>query len=110
VAIEDIASSTDGWTMAELELVVVKAVELADDDEREDVTGTDLADARSLVSPSTGETQYMTDLAVMECTDKSLLPAGYRSKLDDRPALEDSVREQEPRFRRARRAFSEEAA
>ena len=109
-AIADIASSTDGWTMAELELVVVKAVELADDDEREDVTPTDLADARGLVSPSTTETQYMTDLAIMECTDKSLLPAGYRTKLDNRSALEDSVREQEPRFRRARRAFSEEAA
>jgi SpoVK/Ycf46/Vps4 family AAA+-type ATPase len=109
-AVTDIAGSADGWTMAELELVVVKAVELADDDDREDVSSADLLDARSLVSPSTAETQYMTDLAIVECTDKSLLPAGYRSKLDNRPALEEAVREQEPRFRRARRPFSEEAA
>jgi hypothetical protein len=109
-AIGDIAPSTEGWTMAELELVIVKAVEIADDEDRETVIGRDLLDARGLVSPSTAETQYMTDLAVMECTDKSLLPLGYRAKLDDRTALEDSVREQEPRFRRARRTLTEEAA
>jgi len=109
-AFAEIAERTPGWTPAEHETVVVKAVELADDDDRDTVVADDLLAAAAAISPSTAETQYMTDLAIVECNDKSLLPPGYRTKLDDRAALEESLREEEPRFRRARRSFGEDAA
>jgi SpoVK/Ycf46/Vps4 family AAA+-type ATPase len=102
-ALNEVAASTPGWTPAELEILVVKAVELADDNERESINADDLRASLKLVSPATAETQYMTDLAIAECTDKSLLPAGYRDKLDDRAGLERSIEESAPRFRRGRR-------
>ena len=103
-AIEEVARATPGWTPAEHELLVVKAVELADDDEREAITADDLLEASRMVSPSTAETQFMTDLAIAECNDRSLLPPGYREKLDNRAELERSIQAFEPRFRRGRRA------
>ncbi|MHB8619407.1 MAG: ATP-binding protein [Chloroflexota bacterium] len=105
--IDGIATRTDGWTPAELELVVVKAVRIAGDNDRDVIAAEDLVQAAQTVSPSTTDTRYMTDLAIVECNDRSLLPPEYRSRLDNRAQLEADIDQATPALRRARRGFGD---
>ncbi len=78
------AEGTENYTGAEIETVVRKAYELANEDEKDDTTLTAeiLSEAIDKCRPSTQQIQFMTMLAIEECDDKDLLPEKYRGLLD----------------------------
>jgi transitional endoplasmic reticulum ATPase len=80
------AEQSESYTGAEIETVVRKAYELANEDEKEGnvLTSEILSAALKKCRPSTGQIEYMTMLAVKECDDKDLLPDKYKDLLDDR--------------------------
>jgi transitional endoplasmic reticulum ATPase len=82
------AARTGGYTGAEIEAVVVKAYEVAQDDGREV-----LERALDAIRPSTADIELMTLLALREVSDLDLLPPRYRERLDDRAGLETEVEE-----------------
>lgn len=88
---ERAAKRLDGYTGAELESVVLKAWELAEDVGRQELTEADLQGALDRIRPSTAQVEFMTDLAILECDDKDVLPPEFQDRLDDRQALEDRV-------------------
>ena len=79
------AEGTENYTGAEIETVVRKAYEIANEDETEDTTLTAaiLEEAINRCRPSTQQVQFMTMLAIEECDDKDLLPEKYRGLLDN---------------------------
>lgn len=88
---EEAAHRTEGYTGAELESVVLKAWELAEDAGRTEIIQADIEGALERIRPSTGQVEFMTDLAILECDDKDVLPSEFRDLLDDRKALEERV-------------------
>lgn len=78
------AEGTENYTGAEIETVVRKAYELANEDEKDDnmLTAEILERAIEKCRPSTQQIQFMTMLAIEECDDKDLLPEKYQSLLD----------------------------
>jgi transitional endoplasmic reticulum ATPase len=84
------ADKTESYTGAEIETVVRKAYELANEDETEGnvLTGDTLNQAIEKCRPSTQEVEFMTMLAVRECDDKDLLPERYKAWLDNKDALD----------------------
>ncbi|MDE3076648.1 MAG: hypothetical protein KGJ86_14615, partial [Chloroflexota bacterium] len=109
-AIDTVATEkTEGWVPAELETLVVKAVELADDDERSEILAKDLEAAASCLRAATADTGWMTDLALAECSDVALLPERYRGRRDDQKAMASAV-ERAARTSRGRREAPEIAA
>ncbi len=78
------AEGTENYTGAEIETVVRKAYELANEDEKDGTTLTAeiLSKAIDKCRPSTQQIQFMTMLAIEECDDKDLLPEKYRGLLD----------------------------
>jgi len=85
------AKKTEGYTGAELESVVLKAWELAEDRGHGQLTPTDVDGALERIRPSTAQVQFMTDLAVLECDDKDVLPPEFQDWLDRRRELEERV-------------------
>lgn len=83
------AKEMDSYTGAEIETVVRKAYELADDTNNGIVTEEILKDAIIRCKPSTQQVEFMTILALKECDDKDLLPEKYRELLDDRTSLDN---------------------
>lgn len=79
------AARTENYTGAEIETVVRKAYELANEDEVEGqlLTAQILESAIDRCRPSTQQVQFMTQLAIEECDDKDLLPDKYKNLLDD---------------------------
>lgn len=80
------AKLTEGYTGAEIETIVRKAYEIANEDEN---TGEVLNDkiltlAINKCRPNTQQVEFMTELAVKEIDDKDLLPERYHSYLDER--------------------------
>lgn len=88
---EPAAAKTEGYTGAELESMVLKAWELAEDAGRSELTPADAAGALERIRPSTAQVQFMTDLAVLECDDKDVLPPEFQDLLDKRRELEERV-------------------
>jgi SpoVK/Ycf46/Vps4 family AAA+-type ATPase len=82
---------TDGWTGAEIEAAVVKAVEVVEDEGLSIPEA--LTRATSVLAPSTADIEFMTGLALRECNDLDLLPPRYRAMVQDRTALEQRVEE-----------------
>lgn len=77
--IQDFASfgaQTENYTGAEIETVVRKAYELANEDDVDGniLTAEILNRAIQKCRPSTQQVEYMTDLAINECDDDDLLP------------------------------------
>jgi len=74
------AEKTDSYTGAEIEIVVRKAYELANEDDTEGaiLTAGILEEAIDRCRPSTQQVQFMTMLAIEECDDKDLLPDKYK--------------------------------
>ena len=70
------AQLTDNYTGAEIETVVRKAYELANEDDTEGSTISEviLNEAIKRCRPSTQQVEFMTSLAIEECDDKDLLP------------------------------------
>ncbi|RJO60380.1 MAG: ATP-binding protein [Dehalococcoidia bacterium] len=95
-----VLTATEGWSGAELEALVVKALEIAQDDGWVALDGSYLLKAVERLSPSTSDVEYMTMIAIRECNDLDLLPEGYRDMLRDRNRLDQRVEQLAPRGRR----------
>jgi SpoVK/Ycf46/Vps4 family AAA+-type ATPase len=78
------AEGTENYTGAEIETVVRKAYEIANEDENEGtvLTASIIEEAIRRCRPSTQQVQFMTQLAIEECDDKDLLPEKYKGLLD----------------------------
>lgn len=79
-----LAQGTENYTGAEIETVVRKAYEIANEDDTEGtiLTAAILKEAVERCRPSTQQVQFMTKLAIEECDDKDLLPEKYQGLLD----------------------------
>jgi transitional endoplasmic reticulum ATPase len=76
---EEVINYTKGWTGAEIEAAVIKAVELKED---EGLPFTEaLVEAVQRVRPSTADIEMMTRLAIEETNDIDLLPNEYKRML-----------------------------
>ncbi len=80
------AQNTGNYTGAEIETVVRKAYEIANEDETEGtvITSKILEQAINRCRPSTQQVQFMTSLAIDECDDIDLLPEKYRERMDEK--------------------------
>ncbi len=78
-----VASQTDGYTGAEIEALVLKALEVAEDSGSEVVMDKHLAHALEAYVPTTRDIQAQVRLALAECNDRELLPPAYRHLLDE---------------------------
>jgi SpoVK/Ycf46/Vps4 family AAA+-type ATPase len=80
------AKQTENYTGAEIETIVRKAYELANEDGQEGAVLTNkiLFEAIKKCRPATEQVEFMTMLAVKECDDKDLLPEKYQQYLDIR--------------------------
>jgi transitional endoplasmic reticulum ATPase len=78
------AAGTENYTGAEIETVVRKAYEIANEDDTEGavLTSDIITKAIDRCRPSTQQVQFMTMLAIEECDDKDLLPEKYKGLLD----------------------------
>lgn len=78
------AEASENYTGAEIETVVRKAYEIANEDVKEGncLTAEILHDALRKCRPSTKQVEFMTGLAIQECDDKDLLPDKYKEWLD----------------------------
>lgn len=78
------AEETEDYTGAEIETVVRKAYELANEDDTKGnvLTAEIMSEAINRCRPSTQQIQFMTMLAIEECDDKDLLPEKYKGLLD----------------------------
>ena len=94
-------TATEGWTGAEIEAAVVKAVEVAEDRDMDPEEA--LTYAVQAISPSTADIEYMTLLAIQETNDRDLLPPKYRQMLDDRKVLQARLKDTRPEAARGRR-------
>lgn len=86
------AEGTEHYTGAEIETVVRKAYEIANEDEDEEsttLTSAILREAIKRCRPSTQQVQFMTMLALEECDDKDLLPEKYKGLLDNKLLSEE---------------------
>lgn len=74
------AEQTENYTGAEIEVVVRKAYEIANEDECEGViiTSDILTKAICKCRPSTKQVEFMTRMAIEECDDTDLLPDKYK--------------------------------
>ena len=82
---------TENYTGAEIETVVRKAYELANEDEVDNnvLTAQIISGAIEKCRPSTQQVQFMTMLAIDECDDKDLLPEKYKGLLDTKNISND---------------------
>jgi transitional endoplasmic reticulum ATPase len=87
-------TGTNGWTGAEIEATVVKAIEVMEDQEL--TAQKALIYAVNAISPSTADIEFTTLLSVRECNDRDLLPPKYREMLGDRKALDQKLSETRP--------------
>jgi len=80
-SLEFVVEATENYSGAEIEAVVLKANEFAQDAGRENVTEEDLRAALADFIPTRDETmvEYMELLAVHECSSKRLLPERFRN-------------------------------
>ncbi|MCR4436504.1 MAG: ATP-binding protein [Clostridiales bacterium] len=80
------AQQTENYTGAEIETVVRKAYELANEDEVEGnlLSSEILNEAVKRCRPSTQQVEFMTMLAIRECDDKDLLPEKYKDVADEK--------------------------
>lgn len=78
------AAVTENYTGAEIETVVRKAYEIANEDDTDGAVLTPEIITRAIdrCRPSTQQVQFMTMLAIEECDDKDLLPEKYKGLLD----------------------------
>ncbi len=75
------ATATDGYTGAELEALVLKAADVAEDAGSGVVLAEHIQYALEVFRPTTGDIEMMTQLALKEANDLDLLPPAYRQKV-----------------------------
>ena len=80
VDVEVIAPLTEGYSAAELEAVLLRALNLASEEDRISLAESDLVSAAQDVIPSrdTKMLEYMEMLAVFESSSREMLPEKYR--------------------------------
>jgi transitional endoplasmic reticulum ATPase len=78
------AAQTNDYTGAEIEALVLKSLEVAEDAGSDVVTDEHLAHALEAYVPTTRDIQQQVRLALAECNDRDLLPPAYRHMLDER--------------------------
>jgi transitional endoplasmic reticulum ATPase len=99
--LDELGTSTEGWTPAELERLVLLALDELDDSDL--MLDEALEAARSWMKPSTRDIQLQTRLALQECDDLRLVPLKYRPSVGERvPADELPEAEQRVPVRGAR--------
>jgi len=88
-----ILNATSSYTGADLDGVIIKAVELAHDGGRAAPTGKDILQALSLLRPSSNndEVQEMIQIALTHCNDLSLIPAAWRQRAQQIHASQTQV-------------------
>lgn len=81
VDINKLAEMTDGYTQAEIEAIVVKALELAKRARKQVITQDDLDRALSyMLSNQNEKIREMEDIALKECNDQEFIPVAYRAR------------------------------
>ncbi|MDO8686195.1 MAG: ATP-binding protein [Clostridiales bacterium] len=80
------AAAAENYTGAEIETVVRKAYELANEDELSGnvLTAEILSEAIKRCRPGTQQVEFMTMIAIDECDDRDLLPGRYKDMIDKR--------------------------
>ena len=104
------AAATEGWTGAELEGLVQKAIELAED---EGLGGEEaLTRALGSIRRSTADVEFLTAIAIAECNDTDLLPPRLRqaaalqaAEAEAKAATGPGTDEADERWTRRRRAL-----
>ncbi|SFR12451.1 ATP-binding protein [Desulfoscipio geothermicus] len=94
-----VAEATEGYTGAEIEALVLKASEVAEDAGVRSVDMEHLRYALDVYRPTTRDIEVMTRLALEECNDLDLLPPAYREKLAEKRNIK-KLQKQEGRQRR----------
>ncbi len=92
-AYETLAALCDGMTGAEMEAILLSAINFAEEDGRPQLTDADISAAIEDYIPSrdTVMMEYMSTLGVFECSSRKLLPPRYRDV--DTEELNRRVRE-----------------
>ena len=81
VDIDKLADETDGYTQAEIEAVVVKALELAKRNKKSEITQGILDTAmKYMLSNQNEKIREMEDIALKECNDQEFIPEIYRER------------------------------
>jgi len=93
------AKSTDGYTGAEIGLVVKKSWRVARKNGRSIVTQDDLDYALQTIRSRTAGVEYMTLLALDEASDMDLIPERYRPKFMDKDGLKKEIEQMRPATR-----------
>lgn len=76
------AAATEGYTGAEIEALVLKALEVAEDSGSAVVEDCHLEHALQAYIPTTRDVQAQVRLALAECNDRDLVPPEYRRYLE----------------------------
>jgi len=78
---EKLVQKTDGYTQAEIEAIVVKALELAKRNGRNKIRQSDLERALSyMLSNQNERIKEMEDIALKECNDQEFIPEEYKER------------------------------
>ena len=81
VNINELADKTDGYTQAEIEAIVVKALELAKRHRMKEITQDVLDTALEyMLSNQNEKIKEMEDIALKECNDQEFIPLAYRER------------------------------
>lgn len=92
-ALASMARGTEGWTGAELELLMAKARKLARRRGSQEIDAAIAQEALAVVSPARAsrDVALQTSLAILECSDAELLPPQHRPQIRERHRLEEQV-------------------
>lgn len=85
------AKRTEGYTGAELESLVLKAFEVAEEGGAPGLTEEAVLEAMAKIRPSTTAVAFMADLAILETDDLDLLPPEYRELAQDSERVQQRV-------------------
>lgn len=89
--LKKIARATEGYTGAEIERLVTKAMETATKEGSEEVTKKHVTHAIWAINPSTKNIEEMTLAALKMCSDKDLVPEKYREYFDKAAKKEEPI-------------------
>ena len=87
-------TGTENWTGAEIEAATVKALEVVEYDGKSPEEA--ITYAIENMRPSTADTEFMTAIALQECSERDLLPEKYWPLFDDKKALKQRIQETAP--------------
>jgi len=82
--LQEAAEEMEGYTGAEIEALVLKAAEVAEDSGSESIQAEHVRYALEVYKPTTQSIEEMTRLALDECNDLELLPPYYRQKVAEK--------------------------